>query len=126
MWSLLEDPTMKFCLLMQETPRLFSERGSAKNPNAYWSAWNAYIGAIHQAGIVEGGSGLEAPTTATTVRVRDGARQVQDGPFADTKEQLGGFFIINVPDLETALEWAARSPAATDGSVEVRPVLVME
>ncbi|MFO1150245.1 MAG: YciI family protein [Alsobacter sp.] len=117
---------MKFCLLMHETQNLFAERGSARNQNPYWSAWNAYIGAIHQAGIVESGSGLEPPTTATTVRVKDGVRQVQDGPFADTKEQLGGFFIINVPDLETALEWAARSPAATGGSVEVRPILVME
>jgi hypothetical protein len=117
---------MKYCLLMNELPHQFSERGSSRNPNAYWSAWNAYIGAIHQAGIVVSGSGLEPPAGATTVRVRDGARQVQDGPFADTKEQLGGFFIIDVPDLETALAWAARSPSAASASVEVRPVLVME
>ena len=61
--------------------------------------------------------------TATTVRIRDGKRLVQDGPFADTKEQLGGYFVIEVPDLDAALEWAARAPSAACASVEVRPVL---
>ena len=69
------------------------------------------------------GAGLMPPDTATTVRIRDGQRLVADGPFADTKEQLGGFFVIDVADLDTALEWAARSPAATYSSVEVRPVM---
>ena len=70
-----------------------------------------------------GGKGLEPPSTATTVRFRGGERTVQDGPYADTKEQLGGFFIIDVPDLDTALEWAARCPAITGGAVEVRPAM---
>jgi hypothetical protein len=61
----------------------------------------------------------------TTLRQRDGKRQVQDGPYADTKEQLGGFYEIDVPDLDTALDWAARCPAAATGAVEVRPNLVM-
>jgi len=69
------------------------------------------------------GAGLQPPRTATTLRIRDGQRHVQDGPYADSKEQLGGFFVINVPDLDTALAWAARSPAASSGAVEVRPVL---
>ncbi len=69
------------------------------------------------------GSGLEAPSTAATVRLQDGSRLVQDGPFADTKEQLGGFFIINVPDQETALEWAARCPIHPGSVMEVRPCL---
>jgi hypothetical protein len=72
---------------------------------------------------MDGGKGLEPPSTGTTVRLRDGERIVQDGPYADTKEQLGGFFVIDVPDLDAALDWAARCPAATDGVVEVRPVL---
>ena len=59
------------------------------------------------------------------MRVVDGKRRVQDGPFADTKEQLGGFFVIDVPDLDTALSWAARCPAAASGAVEVRPNLPM-
>jgi hypothetical protein len=57
------------------------------------------------------------------VRMRDGRRQVQDGPHPDTKEQLGGYFVIDVPDLDAALDWAARSPASAYGSTEVRPVL---
>jgi hypothetical protein len=60
--------------------------------------------------------------TGTTLRVRGDKRQVQDGPFADTKEQLGGYFVIEVPDLDSALEWAARAPCASTGGVEVRPV----
>jgi hypothetical protein len=76
-----------------------------------------------QAGVIVNGDGLQGPHTATTVRIRDGKRLVQDGPFADAKEQLGGYFVIEVPDLDTALEWAARAPSAATASVEVRPVM---
>jgi hypothetical protein len=69
------------------------------------------------------GNGLQPPHTATTVRIQDGKRHVQDGPFADTKEQLGGYFIIDVPHVDAALEWAARAPCASTGGVEVRPVM---
>ena len=72
-----------------------------------------------------GGAGLQPPATGTTVRLRGGARQVHDGPFADTKEQLGGYYIIEVPNLDAALEWAAKCPAAPTGSVEVRPHVPM-
>ncbi len=70
--------------------------------------------------------GCSRPRPATTVRLRDGRRQVQDGPYADSKEQLGGYFILDVPDLDVALDWAARCPAAPGGSVEIRPVMVMQ
>jgi hypothetical protein len=69
------------------------------------------------------GNGLQAPEMGTTVRLRDGKRQVQDGPIADTKEHLGGYFIIQAPTLDVALEWAARAPCTASGSAEVRPVL---
>lgn len=92
---------------------------------AYFGAWGAYMGAMKSAGVMLNGDGLQAPSTATTLRVRDGKRQVQDGPFADSKEQLGGYFVINVPTLDDALEWAARSPTAPTGAIEVRPVIVM-
>jgi hypothetical protein len=72
-----------------------------------------------------GGAGLQPPPLGTTVRERDGKRHVQDGPYADTKEQLGGFYEIDVPDLDTALDWAARCPSASTGAVEVRPNLSM-
>ena len=78
--------------------------------------------AMHGAGIVKSGAGLEPPSTATSLRIQGGKRRVQDGPFADAKEQLGGFYVIDVPDLDTALEWAARAPCATTGGVEVRPI----
>jgi hypothetical protein len=70
-----------------------------------------------------GGAGLQLPDTATTLRLDDGRRLIQDGPYADTKEQLGGFYIVNVPDLDTALEWADRIPAAPGSVIELRPKL---
>jgi hypothetical protein len=73
--------------------------------------------------IIVKGDGLQGPHAATTLRVRDGKRSVEDGPYADTKEQLGGYFVIEVPDLDTALDWAAKAPSALTASVEVRPVL---
>ncbi len=73
------------------------------------------------------GAPLEEFSTATTVRLRGGQRQVQDGPYADTKEQLGGFIILELPSLDAALDWAARCPGALgDGSVVVRPVADFE
>jgi hypothetical protein len=114
---------MQYMLLLNESEAEFAKRNDPEQAAAYWGGWNAFIGAMAQAGIIVKGDGLQSPLTATTVRVRDGQRLVQDGPFADTKEQLGGYFVIEVPDLDTALDWAARAPSATDASVEVRPVL---
>ena len=86
----------------------------------------AYVGAAYASGCVKSGAGLQPVRTATTLRVSGGKRQVQDGPFADTREQLGGFFVIDVPSLDAALEWAARAPCAARGGVEVRPVMPVE
>jgi hypothetical protein len=109
---------MKYALLIQETPEYFEQR---KDP-ALQAAGRAYGEALHAAGIFLGGAGLESPQSTTTVLVRDGKRQVQDGPYAETKEFLGGFVVIDVPDLDVALEWAARHPAAAHTAVEVRPL----
>ncbi len=87
------------------------------------AAWGSYTRALIDAGVLVGGNALHAAGTATTLRVRDGVRDVQDGPYATTKEHLGGYYIIEVPDLDAALEWAARNPAASLGAVEVRPVI---
>ena len=73
-----------------------------------------------------GGEGLQPTSTATTIRVRNGDRQVSDGPFAETKEQLGGFYLLECNDLDEAIEWAAKIPGAQMGSVEVRPVMNYE
>ena len=75
------------------------------------------------AGAYEGGEGLQPTSTATTVRVRDGERLTTDGPFAETKEQLGGFYLLECKDLDEAIEWAARIPGAKSGTIEVRPIL---
>jgi hypothetical protein len=114
---------MQYILLLNEPESEFAKRNDPQQAAAYWGGWNAFIGAMQQAGIIVKGDGLLGPETATTVRVRDGKRLVQDGPFADAKEQLGGYFVIEVPDLDQALEWAARAPCAAMASVEVRPVM---
>lgn len=114
---------MEYALIFHEAPAEFARRASAEAP-AYWGAWSAYIGAMREAGIMRGGAGLEPPTTSTVLRKGpDGHRQVQDGPFAGTKEQLGGFLVIEVPDLEAALAWAARCPAGEGSAVELRPTI---
>lgn len=114
---------MQFMLIYQETAEDFALREDPATAEAYWGAWSAYIGSIAQAGIMLSGNGLQPPHASTSVRIRDGKRQVQDGPFADTKEHLGGYVIIEVPALDDALEWAARSPSCARGSTEIRPVL---
>ena len=112
---------MQFALLIFETPEAFATR-KAPESNPYLGAWRAYYKTIVEAGIYVGGDPLEVPETATTVRVMEGKRRVQDGPFADTKEQLAGFMILELPSLDAALDWAARCPAASAGAVEVRPL----
>jgi hypothetical protein len=87
-------------------------------------AWRAYDRELMDAGVFIEGSGLQHPSTAATVRLEHGRRLVQDGPFPNTREQLGGYIILETASLGEALEWAARCPAATYGAVEVRPVLV--
>ena len=114
---------MKYALMFHEGTGEFAKRTDPAAAPTYWAGWESYIQTVEQAGVFLQGAGLEPPKSATTVRLRDGAREVQDGPFADTKEQLGGFIVINVPDLDTALSWAAKSPAAATGAVEVRPLM---
>ena len=86
------------------------------------AAYMAYAEALTKAGALTDSGRLQATSTATTVRTVNGKPQVLDGPYADTKEQLGGYFIIDVADLDAALAWAARCPAADHGVVEVRPL----
>jgi hypothetical protein len=87
------------------------------------AAYDAFTREAEAAGALLGGEGLQPTATATTVRVRDGERLLTDGPFAETKEQLGGFYLLECKDLDEAIEWAAKIPGAEHGSVEVRPVM---
>jgi len=114
---------MQYMLIFTETAEEFEKRSHPEAAQPYWGGWSAYMGAMGQAGLIVNGDGLQPPHTATTLRIRDGQRHVQDGPFADAKEQLGGYVVIEVPDLDSALEWAAKAPCVTNGAVEVRPVL---
>lgn len=90
-----------------------------------WAAeeqvYGAYIGALQEAGVFVDTDWLQPVQTATTISLKDGERRVQDGPFADTKETLGGFFAVDVPDLDAAIAWAEKCPAAKTGKIEIRP-----
>ena len=89
------------------------------------AAYAAYTEAMGKAGVAVGGNRLRPTSEATTVRVKGGKTEVLDGPYADTKEQLGGYYLIDVPDLDAALSWAARCPSAANGTIEVRPIWSM-
>lgn len=115
---------MFYILLIYEKPEDFERRESPVESEAYAGAWREYHRALLDAGIFAGGRPLDAPETATTVRLRESKRQIQDGPYANTKEQLGGFTLLELPSLDAALEWAARCPAAAYGAVEVRPLAI--
>ena len=88
--------------------------------------WFEYTQALQESGAMVAGDALEPADTATTVRVREGETLLSDGPFAETKESLGGYYLVDVPDLDAALAWAAKIPNVGYGSVEVRPVVVFD
>ena len=89
------------------------------------AAYAAYGEALKTSGVMKGSNRLQPSTVATTVRSTNGKSQVLDGPYVDSKEQLGGYFLIDVPDLDAALSWASRCPAVHHGVVEVRPIWSM-
>jgi hypothetical protein len=112
---------MKYMLMIYENDTERVEKMDERMPNC-----SAYAQAMIKAGIYVCGDRLRGATAATSVRVAGGKTHVVDGPYAEAKEQLGGFHIIDVPDLDTALTWAARCPSASRGTVEVRPVWPLE
>ncbi len=116
---------MKYAVIVLESQADFAQRSDPATMGAYWDAYSAYGQSLSTAGVAAGGNALQPSSTATTVRVRDGKRTVQDGPFADTKEQIGGMFVIDVPNLDAAIELAASCPAAHRACVEVRPIVEM-
>jgi hypothetical protein len=90
------------------------------------AAYGAYTEALKQAGVIRGGERLKPSAMATTVRIADGKTKVLNGPYAEAKEQLGGYYMIDVPDMDSALSWAARCPGASMGTIEVRPIWPMQ
>lgn len=113
---------MQYSLLFYQTAEIFAERAIPEKRKAFHAAFVPYMKAMHDAGIVVSGAGLQPPEAAASLR-SEGGHRVQDGPYADTKEQLAGFFIIDVADMDAALKWAARYPAGPGFGVEVRPCL---
>jgi len=113
---------MQYALLIYESPEDFASRSDDRDDQPYIGAWRAYYRSMAEAGVYAGGQPLDIPETGTTVLQTGDKRQIQDGPYANTKEQLGGFILMELPSLDAALEWASRCPAAMRGAVEVRPL----
>jgi hypothetical protein len=112
---------MEYMLLIHSDPAGFEALPEAVKGQAL-AAYGAYGSALREAGLLRSSNRLRPNDASTTVKVREGKTEVLNGPFADTREQLGGYYLIDVPDLDTALSWAARCPGASHGTVEVRPV----
>ena len=110
---------MKYMLLISGDPATYDPAQGEKITAEYM----AFTRDIADSGELVAGEALQGTDTATTVRVRDGKRATTDGPFAETKEVLGGFYLVDVKDLDRAIELAARIPGARTGSIEVRPVM---
>jgi len=102
---------------MQSTPKAEME--------ARLAAYGAYTKAMKEAGAWIGGERLQPTHTATVVRAKNGKKSVLNGPYAEVKEQLGGYYMIEAPDLDGAIAWAARCPGAETGAIEVRPIWAM-
>jgi hypothetical protein len=116
---------MKYMLLIygdEEKMRAIPKEDANKMMPAYL----AYTEALKKAGVIVGGDRLHFSSNATTVRIRDGQTKVLNGPYAEAKEQLAGYYIIDVQDMDSALSWAARCPGASTGTIEVRPVWAMQ
>jgi hypothetical protein len=115
---------VKYMLLIYANEAGF-QAASKADIEQMMAAYGAYSEALSKAGVMVDGNRLQRSTAATTVRTNGGKTNVLDGPYAETKEQLGGYFMIDVPDLDAALSWAARCPGASHGAVEVRPIWAM-
>ncbi len=116
---------MKFMLVLWGDEGQWADM-SEEEAAAEMARWEDYSNQLIAAGAMVSGEGLQASATSKTLRVENGERIVTDGPFAETKEQLGGFYVIDCASMDEALEWAAKVPSAERGSTEVRPVMAYE
>jgi len=112
---------MEYLLMLYSRENRWPEMSRNEQEQAI-AAYSAFTEALRTAGVLRGSNRLQQTNAATTVRVENGKTQVLDGPYADSKEQLGGYYLIDVPDLDAAISWAARCPGASHGVVELRPV----
>lgn len=116
---------MQFLCLIYETESLMATRSDADNGKIFQD-YMAFTKDITDSGNLVAGDALQPTDTATTVRIRDGKTLITDGPFAETKEQLGGYYLLECESLDQAIEKAAKIPSAEYGSIEVRPIMVFE
>jgi hypothetical protein len=116
---------MQYLLMIYRSEAEFGKMDAAARKEML-AEYGAFTQSIVQSGQFKAGDGLQPTTTATTVRVRDGKTLTTDGPFAETSEQLAGYYLVEAKDLDTALAIAARIPEARNGSIEVRPIMVYE
>lgn len=117
---------MQYALIIYENEaESYPDGDQGEAWKAVLEAHDAFAGELASRGLLRGGAGLEKAETATTVRVTPQGRTLHDGPFAETREQLGGFYLIDVPDLDAAIDWARKLPIAANGSIEIRPCLDM-
>lgn len=112
---------MRYLLVLANAPDAW-ESAATPGDDGVFDDWDTYTAALQEAGVLVSGAALQGTDTSTSVRVRDGARLLTDGPFIETKEHLIGFYVIEVPSLQAALDWAARVPSVRTGTVEVRPI----
>jgi hypothetical protein len=122
--SQAKEITMKYLLLIY-ADEAGQRTASQEQIGQMIAAYGAYTEATKKAGVHVDSNRLRPAAAGTTVRVRNGKTEVLDGPYAETKEQLGGYYMIDVPDLDAALSWAARCPGASHGAMEVRPIWTM-
>jgi hypothetical protein len=122
--SQAKETTMQYMLLIYGNEAGLQTASKAE-VDQMMAAYGAFTEALSKGGVMAGANRLQRSTSATTVRVANGKTKVLDGPYAETKEQLGGYYIIDVPDLDAALSWAGRCPGASHGAVEVRPIWAM-
>ena len=112
---------MQYALMLYSQEAQWARMGKAEQEQAA-GAYTAYTEALKNAGVYKGANRLQPTSNATTVRVADGKSQVLNGPYAESKEQLGGFYLIEAPDLDAAIAWASRCPGASHGTGVVRPI----
>jgi hypothetical protein len=113
---------MRYILLINTDESIEAHRSDEEN-EAVYNAYNAFTNEIRESGTYITGEALQPTATATTVRVRNGQTLTTDGPYAETKEQLGGFYMVECADLDEAIAWAAKIPGAKEGAIEVRPIM---
>jgi hypothetical protein len=121
-----KEHVMEYLLLIHSETSSNAEAVPEAARQQMLSAYRAYTEALMGAGVMRGSNRLRPASSGTAVRVRDGKTEVQNGPFIETREELGGYYLIDVPNLDAALSWAARCPGASHGTMEVRPIWPMD